>query len=45
MHTKHIVMFGGMACIVAMLAYLFVFADVPIVDDPPPAAPAAPSSP
>ncbi len=33
MHTKHIVMFGGVACILAMLAYLFVFADAPIVDN------------
>lgn len=40
MHTKHIVTFGGVACILAMLAYLFVFADAPIVDsEPPPAAP------
>lgn len=31
MHTKHIVIFGGVACILAMLAYLFVFADAPIV--------------
>ena len=42
MHTKHVVAFGGVACILAMLAYLFVFADGPIVDNPPPpAAPAA----
>ncbi|MDQ8699463.1 hypothetical protein [Hyphomicrobium sp. LHD-15] len=43
MHTKHIVLFGGVACILAMLAYLFVFAEAPIVDEPPPplAAPAA----
>jgi hypothetical protein len=35
-------MFGGLACILAMLAYLFVFADGPIVDTPQPsAAPAA----
>jgi hypothetical protein len=43
MHTKKIILFGGVACILAMLAYLFVFADGPIVDGPPPAAPAAPS--
>ncbi len=42
MHTKHIVIFGVVVCILAMLAYLFVFADAPIVDtQPPPAAPAA----
>ncbi len=41
MHTKHIVWFGGVACILAMLAYLFVFADGPIVDAPPPPEAAA----
>jgi len=40
-HTKGIVMFGGVACILAMLAYLFVFADGPIVDTPPPPATSA----
>jgi hypothetical protein len=30
LHTKHIVTFGGVACILAMLAYLFVFADAPL---------------
>jgi hypothetical protein len=39
MHTKHIVMFGGVVCILAMLAYLFVFAEAPIVDTPAPPAP------
>ncbi|WP_291171546.1 hypothetical protein [Hyphomicrobium sp.] len=43
MHTKHIVTFGGVACILAMLAYLFVFADGPIVDSPTPLA--VPSTP
>ncbi|WP_280173195.1 hypothetical protein [Hyphomicrobium sp. CS1GBMeth3] len=42
MHTKRIVIFGGVACILAILAYLFVFADAPIVDTPPPAASVAP---
>lgn len=42
MHTKHIVIFGAVACMLAMLAYLFVFADGPIVDSPPPAVSAAP---
>jgi hypothetical protein len=37
-HTKHIVIFGGVACILAMLAYLFVFADAPIVDTQPQSA-------
>ena len=44
MHTKKIILFGGVACILAMLAYLFVFAGGPIVDGPPPASPAAPSA-
>jgi hypothetical protein len=41
-HTRHIVIFGGVVCILAMLAYLFVFADAPIVAaQPPSAAPVA----
>jgi hypothetical protein len=37
MHTRHIITFGAVACIIGMLAYLFVFADAPIVTptDPP----------
>jgi hypothetical protein len=38
MHTRHIVIFGFVACIIGMLAYLFVFADAPIVITEPPAA-------
>lgn len=34
MHTKHIVYFGVVVCVLAMFAYLFVFADAPIVDVP-----------
>jgi hypothetical protein len=39
-HTKHIVIFGCAVCILGMFAYLFVFADAPIVDTPqaPPAS-------
>lgn len=43
MHSKHFIIFAGALCIAAMLAYLFVFADAPIVDTaPPPAADTAP---
>jgi hypothetical protein len=39
-HSRHFIIFGGLACIAAMLAYLFVFADGPIVSsEPVPAAP------
>lgn len=41
MHTKHIVTFGVIVCVLAMFAYLFVFADAPIVDNPPLPPPAA----
>ncbi len=41
MHTKHIVVFGLIACLLAMFAYLFVFAEAPIVDNPPPPTAAA----
>ncbi len=36
MRTKHIMIFGAVACILAMLAYLFVFADAPIANLQPP---------
>lgn len=43
MHSKHFIIFAGVLCILAMFAYLFVFADAPIVDTaPPPAADTAP---
>ncbi len=43
MHSRHFIIFAGALCIAAMLAYLFVFADAPIVDvAPPPAADTAP---
>lgn len=39
MHSRHFIMFGAVACILAMLAYLFVFADAPLAPaEPPPAA-------
>ena len=45
MHSRHFIIFAGALCIAAMLAYLFVFADAPIVDTvpPPAAAPTAPT--
>ena len=36
MHTKNFIMFGAVACILGMLAYLFVFADAPVVVGDPP---------
>jgi hypothetical protein len=42
-HSRHFIIFAGALCIAAMLSYLFVFADAPIVDTvPPPAADTAP---
>ncbi|MGQ0671304.1 MAG: hypothetical protein ACT4N2_00285 [Hyphomicrobium sp.] len=38
MHSKSYILFAGVACILAMLAYLFVFADAPLVElEKPPA--------
>lgn len=42
MHSRHFIIFGAVACILAMLAYLFVFADAPLAPVEPPPAPAAP---
>ncbi|WP_439543091.1 hypothetical protein [Hyphomicrobium sp.] len=36
MHTRHFIIFGAVACILGMLAYLFVFADAPVVINDPP---------
>ncbi len=41
MHSKHFIVFGAVACILAMLAYLFVFADGPIVSGNDPGQPAS----
>jgi hypothetical protein len=36
MHSRHFILFGAIVCILAMLAYLFVFADAPdVINDPP----------
>jgi hypothetical protein len=44
-HSRHFIIFAGALCIAAMLAYLFVFADAPLVEVvPQPAAPAAPAA-
>jgi hypothetical protein len=37
-HSRHFIIFGAVACILAMLAYLFVFADGPLVSAQPPVA-------
>ncbi|HEX2842389.1 hypothetical protein [Hyphomicrobium sp.] len=42
MHSRHFIVFGAVTCIAAMLAYLFVFADGPIVSAEPPPATTAP---
>jgi hypothetical protein len=41
MHTRRFIVFAGVVCILAMLAYLFVFADAPLdYPEPMPTAPA-----
>jgi hypothetical protein len=37
--SKHVIFFGAIVCILAMLAYLFVFADAPLVPVAPAPAP------
>jgi hypothetical protein len=44
MHSKRLMIFGAAACLLGMLAYVFVFAEEPISDFEPPAAnPAVPA--
>jgi hypothetical protein len=40
-HSRHFIIFGAVSCILAMLAYLFVFADAPLA----PAEPAGATAP
>jgi hypothetical protein len=44
MYSKRLMIFAAAACLLGMLAYVFVFAEEPISDFEPPAAnPAAPA--
>ncbi len=45
MDNRSLLMFGFLACILAALAYTFVFADLPFVTGKHSAPPAAPTAP